>query len=95
MRLTARERHLDQRRSHPSIGASAWFQPKVLNRLRCIVRDFKPDVVQANGARTLKYGRWPSSEYLRSRVISHLCIAALATRLSGYKDGSSGRSTPS
>ena len=41
--------------THP-LERALGFQPKVLNRLRCIVRDFKPDVVQANGARTLKYG---------------------------------------
>ncbi|REJ77054.1 MAG: glycosyltransferase family 1 protein [Acidobacteria bacterium] len=37
------------------------FQPRLLRRLRDIVRDFAPEVVQLNGSRAVKYGallRW-------------------------------------
>jgi L-malate glycosyltransferase len=46
--LEAREKHLFERIP----GA----QPALLRRLRAVVRAYDPDVIQVNGARTVKYG---------------------------------------
>jgi glycosyltransferase involved in cell wall biosynthesis len=32
------------------------FHPQLLRRVSRVIRDFRPDIVQANGSRTLKYG---------------------------------------